>query len=72
MMKASMQNQKGGAMASQDDQVEAMIEMMVKKAILSDEMFEKHGVEEDEYNFAVMHYQLTKDPEVYKKMMETV
>ena len=70
-MKAMMQNQKG-PMNTQEDQMEAMVEMMVQQAILADDMFEKHGVEEEEFNSAVMHYQLMNDPEVYKKMMESM
>jgi predicted Rossmann fold nucleotide-binding protein DprA/Smf involved in DNA uptake len=70
-MKAMMQNQKG-PMSSQEDQMEAMVEMMVQQAILADDMFERHGVEEEEFNSAVMHYQLMNDPEVYKKMMESM
>ena len=71
-MKSMMQNQKGGAMTSQEDQMEAMVEMMVQQAILADDMFEKHGVEEEEFKSAVMHYQLMNDPDVYKKMMESM
>jgi len=50
-----MQNQRGN-MSSQDDQMEAMIEMMVQQAILADDMFTKHGIEEEDFNAAVMHY----------------
>ena len=50
-----MQNQKG-AMNTQEDQMEAMIEMMVQQAILADEMFATHGIEEEDFNAAVMHY----------------
>lgn len=53
-MKAMMQNQRG--MNSQEDQMEAMIEMMVQQAILADEMFATHGIEEEDFNAAVMHY----------------
>ena len=52
--------------------MEAMVEMMVQQAILADDMFEKHGVEEEEFNSTVMHYQLMNDPDVYKKMMESM
>jgi hypothetical protein len=54
-MKTMMQNQRG-TMSSQDDQMEAMIEMMVQQAILADDMFTKHGIEEEDFNAAVMHY----------------
>ncbi len=66
-----MQNQKS-RMNTHDDQMEAMIEMMVQFAILADEMFATYGIEEEEQNAAVMHYQLMNDPEVYKKMMESM
>ena len=71
-MKTMMQNQRGGAMSSQDDQMEAMVEMMVQQAILADEMFETHGIEEEEFNSAVMFYNLMNDPEVHRKMMESM
>ena len=50
----------------------AMMEMMVQQAILADEMFETHGVEEDEFNQAIVSYNLMNDPEVSRKMMESM
>ena len=38
--------------------MEGMFEMMVEQAKLSDEMYEEFGVDEDEFNAAVMHYNL--------------
>jgi len=70
-MKSMMQNQRG-SMSSHDDQMEAMVEMMVQQAILADEMFETHNIEEDEFNSAVMFYNLMNDPEVHRKMMESM
>jgi hypothetical protein len=55
-MKAMMQNQKGGAINSQEDQMEAMVEMMVQQAILADDMFAKHGIEEEEFKPAFVSY----------------
>jgi hypothetical protein len=49
-----------------------MNEMMIQQAILADNMYETHGIEEEDFNFAVMHYQLMNDPEIYKKMMESM
>lgn len=45
-----------GDMNAQMDQMEAMIEMMVQQAMLADEMFATHGIEEDDLNAAVMHF----------------
>lgn len=50
----------------------AMMEMMVQQAILADEMFETHGVEEEEFNQAIIFYNLMNDPEVSRKMMESM
>jgi hypothetical protein len=41
-----------------------MNEMMIQQAILADNMYETHGIEEEDFNFAVMHYQLMNDPEI--------
>jgi len=35
-------------------------------------MFETHGIEEDEFNQAIIYYNLMNDPEVAKKMMESM
>ena len=49
-----------------------MVEMMVEQAKLSDELYEKFGVDEDEFNSSLMHYNLMHDPEVQKTMMENM
>ena len=41
-----------------------MVEMMVEQAKLSDELYEKFGVDEDEFNGSLMHYNLMHDPEI--------
>jgi hypothetical protein len=40
--------------------------------MLSDDMFETHGVEEEEFNQAIIYYNLMNDPEVSRKMMESM
>ena len=52
--------------------MEAMLEMMVQQAILADEVFASHGIEEDEFNAAIVYYNLMNDPEVNRKMMESM
>ena len=49
-----------------------MVEMMVEQAKLSDEMYEKFGVDEDEFNQSLIHYNLMHDPEVQRIMMENM
>jgi hypothetical protein len=49
-----------------------MIEMVVEQARLSDELYEKFGIDEDEFNSALMHYNLMNDPEVQRVMMENM
>jgi hypothetical protein len=54
---------------SNEDQMNAMMDVMVEQAILADDMYEHHGIEEEEFNQAIMFYKLMDDPEVYIKMM---
>jgi hypothetical protein len=44
--------------------MESMFEMMVQQSKLSDEMFFEHGVDEEELNHALIHYNLMNDPEI--------
>ena len=41
-----------------------MIDLMVMQAKMSDNMFEKHGVEEDELTAALLHHRVMNDPEI--------
>jgi hypothetical protein len=42
----------------------AMMEMMAMTAIMADEVFERHGIEEDVFNHSIMYYHLMNDPDV--------
>ena len=44
----------------------AMVEMMVEQSKLADQMFFDKGVEEDEFNAAVMFHNTMNDPEIMK------
>ena len=55
-----------------DDPMGQMVEMMVEQSKLSDEMYFEHGVDEDEFNFAMMHYNLMNDPEIKAEMMKNM
>ena len=50
----------------------AMMDMMVQQAILSDDMHERHGIEEEEFNQVIMYYNLMDDHEVSSKMKESM
>ena len=57
---------------SQEDQMAATMESLVYAAIISDDMFERHGIEEEEFNQAIMYYNLMYDPEVSRRMTESM
>ncbi len=46
------------------DPMEQMFDMMVEQSKLSDEMYVKYGVDEDDFNAAMLHYNLMNDPEI--------
>ena len=50
----------------------AMMEVMVQSCKINDQMFFDHGIEEDEFNAAVMHYKLQDDPEVRALVMRSM
>lgn len=52
------------------DEMEMMVKMAVEQAKLSDLMFLKYQVEEDEFNAAVVHHDLMNHPSVRKMMQE--
>ena len=45
------------------DQMEMMMQMMIDQAKMQDEMFEKTGVENEEFEEALMYF-VNKDPDV--------
>ena len=61
---ASMKNLMSNAKMNQADPMEGMIDMMIEQAKLSDEMYEDHGVDEEEFNSAMVVYNLMQDKEV--------
>ena len=64
-MKAMMS---GGKMGG-GDPMEQMFDMMIEQARLSDEMHTKYGVDEDDFNAAMLHYNLMHDPEIQRTIM---
>jgi hypothetical protein len=57
---------------SMEDPMEGMMEMMVEQAKMSDDMYDIHGVDEEEFNQAMVYYNLMNDPEVQRKVMENM
>ena len=57
---------------SNHDPMEQMFEMMIEQSKLADNMYFEKGVEEEEFNAAILHYNLLNDPEIQKKMMESM
>lgn len=51
------------------DPMEQMFDMMVEQSKLSDDMYVKYGVDEDEFNAAMLHYNLMNDPEIQRTIM---
>ncbi len=56
----------------QSDPMEGMIEMMIEQAKMSDNLFEQYQIEEDEFNQAVMYYDLGNDPELNRLMKDNL
>jgi hypothetical protein len=51
------------------DPMEGMIEMVVEQSKLSDEIFFKYGVDDDEFNQAMVAHNLMHDPEIQRSLM---
>jgi hypothetical protein len=54
------------------DPMEGMMEMMIEQAKLADEMYQIYGTEEEDFNTAMVHYNLMNDPEINKVIMENM
>lgn len=46
--------------------------MMVEQAKMSDEMYDKYNVDEEDFNQAMIHYNLVNDPEVTAVVMSNM
>ena len=67
-MKSMMDNARmQGGMG--EDPMEGMMEMMVEQCKLSDQIFFKYNVDDDEFNFAMVKHNLLNDPEIQRTMM---
>lgn len=69
-MEQMMKSQKFGGMGmGGGDPMEGMIEMVVEQSKLSDEIYFKFGVDDDEFNSAMMKHGLMNDPEIQRTLM---
>lgn len=48
------------------------LDLIVEQAKRSDAMFEKYGIDEEEYNSAFSHYNLNSDPEISTVIMQNM
>ncbi len=46
--------------------------MMVEQARMADDMFENTGIEEEDFNCAVLYHNIMHDPDVMKIQMENM
>jgi hypothetical protein len=44
--------------------MEGMIDMMIEQSKLTDDLFDRFKIEEEEFNTAMIHYNLMNDPEI--------
>ena len=70
-MKNMMESGKFGGMGGMGggDPYEGMMEMMVEQCKLSDEIYFKFGVDDEEFNFAMVKHNLMNDPEIQRTLM---
>jgi hypothetical protein len=59
----------GGGMGAGGDPYEGMMEMMVEQSKLSDDIYFKFGVDDDEFNHAMVKHNLMHDPEIQRILM---
>ena len=71
----AMQNMRGagamGGMMNPND-MEATINMIVEHSKVGDKLFEKYGIEEEEFAKCIQYYNLIQDPDVQKMMQKSL
>ena len=69
MMESGKFGGMGGMGAPGSDPYEGMMDMMVEQCKLSDEIFFKYGVDDEEFNFSMVKHNLMNDPEIQRTLM---
>jgi len=52
--------------------MQMMVDMMIDQAKMADEMFEKTGIEEDDFMSALVHHKVMNDPDIIKMQMDAM
>ncbi len=69
----SMANMKGaGGMFGNPNDQEGTINMIVEHSKVGDKLFEKYGIEEEEFAKCIQYYNLIQDPEIQKVMQKSL
>lgn len=69
----SMANMKGaGGMFGNPNDTEGTINMIVEHSKVGDKLFEKYGIEEEEFAKCIQYYNLIQDPEIQKIMQKSL
>ncbi|CAI2376061.1 unnamed protein product [Moneuplotes crassus] len=69
----SMANMKGaGGMFGNPNDAEGTINMIVEHSKVGDKLFEKYGIEEEEFAKCIQYYNLIQDPEIQKVMQKSL
>eukprot|EP00347_Sterkiella_histriomuscorum_P006804 403351368 len=69
MMESGKLGGMGGKGAPDSDPYEGMMDMMVEQCKLSDEIFFKYGVNDEELNLCIFQHNLMNDPEIQRTLM---
>lgn len=71
----AMKNIKGGgmgAMMGNPNDMEGTINMIVEHSKVGDKLFEKYGIEEEEFAKCIQYYNLIQDPDIQKQMQKSL
>lgn len=69
----AMKNTKGGMpMMPNPSDMEGTINMIVEHSKVGDRLYEKFGVEEEEFAKAIQYYDLIRDPDIQKHMQKSL
>jgi len=73
----AMANLKGGAggmgaMMGNPNDMEGTINMIVEHSKVGDKLYEKYGIEEEEFAKSIQYYNLIQDPDIQKQMQKSL
>jgi len=69
----AMENMRGAGMAGMNpNNMESTITMIVEHSKVGDKLFEKYGIEEEEFAKCIQYYNLVQDPDIQKLMQKSL